>query len=90
MAKHGKKFTKAAALVDSKKSYTLADACKLVTTAKFAKFDESVDIAINLGVDPRHADQAVRGAIKLPNGTGKNVRVAVFAKGPKVAEAEEV
>lgn len=88
MAKHGKKFTKAKSQVDSEKNYSLADACKLVTTLKFAKFDESVDVCVKLGVDPRHADQVVRGALKLPNGTGKSVRVAVFAKGAKATEAE--
>jgi large subunit ribosomal protein L1 len=62
---------------------------QLVRECKTSKFDESVDVAINLGVDPKHADQMVRGAVVLPNGTGKSVRVAVFAKGPKAKEAED-
>lgn len=88
MAKHGKKFLKASQAVDSNKTYALSDACEMVSKLKFSKFDESVDMAVCLGVDPRHADQVVRGAIQLPHGTGKTVRVCVFAKGPKVAEAE--
>lgn len=89
MTKSGKKFRAAAQKVDSQARYSLADACNLVKEAKVAKFDESVDMAINLGVDPRHADQLVRGAVVLPHGTGKTIRVAVFAKGPKAAEAKE-
>ncbi len=89
MAKIGKKFVAASKKVDAGKRYGLSDACALVKDTKTAKFDESVDIAMNLGVDPKHADQNVRGAVALPHGTGKTVRIAVFAKGPKAKEAEE-
>ena len=89
MAKLGKKRKEAFAKVDRNKRYTIKEAVSLVKDCKTSKFDESVDVAMNLGVDPRHADQMVRGAVVLPNGTGKSVRVAVFAKGPKAAEAEE-
>jgi len=88
MAKQGKKFRQAAAKVDSTKRYSIDEAVALVRELKVAKFDESVDVAINLGVDPRHADQMVRGAVVLPHGTGKTVKVAVFAKGDKAKEAE--
>jgi len=87
--KLGKKRDAAFARVDREKRYELSDAIKLVKGCKTSKFDESVDVAINLGVDPRHADQMVRGAVVLPHGTGKDVRVAVFAKGPKATEAQE-
>lgn len=87
MAKN-KRYIKASKLVDSTKRYSLEDACKLVLQTANAKFDESIDVAINLGVDPKQSDQAVRGAIALPHGLGKNVRVVVFAKGPKEAEAK--
>ncbi len=87
MAKN-KRFIKASKLVDSSKKYSLEDACKLVIQTANAKFDESIDVSINLGVDPKQSDQAVRGAIALPHGLGKNVRVIVFAKGPKEAEAK--
>jgi large subunit ribosomal protein L1 len=90
MAKHlGKKRKAAFARVDRLARYKLDDALGLVKGCKTTKFDESVDVSINLGVDPRHADQMVRGAVVLPGGTGKSVRVAVFAKGPKATEAEE-
>ncbi|MFO7157283.1 MAG: 50S ribosomal protein L1 [Pseudomonadota bacterium] len=89
MAKHGKKYRAVAEKVDRTKRYTLEEAVQLVRELKVAKFDESVDVAVNLGVDPRHADQMVRGAVVLPHGTGKTVRVAVFAKGDKAKEAEE-
>lgn len=85
----GKKYREAAKKVNSNLRYTLADATKLVKETKVAKFDESVDVAVLLGVDPRQADQNIRGAVTLPNGTGKTVRVAVFAKGAKAKEAEE-
>ena len=89
MGQHGKKFRNASAKVDRSKRYTIDEACKLVPDTKVAKFDESVDIAVRLGVDPKHADQMVRGAVVLPNGIGKTVRVAVFAKGEKEREARE-
>lgn len=87
MAKN-KRYTKVSKLVDSTKRYNLDEACKLVMQTATAKFDESIDVAVNLGVDPKQSDQAVRGAIALPHGLGKNVRVIVFAKGPKEAEAK--
>jgi large subunit ribosomal protein L1 len=74
--------------VDNTKKYALNDAVALVKELKSAKFDETVDLALNLNVDPRHADQMIRGAVVLPNGTGKTVRVAVFAKGTKMDEAK--
>ncbi len=74
--------------VDTSKNYTTTEASEVVKTLKSAKFDETVEIAMNLNVDPRHADQMVRGAIVLPHGTGKTVRVAVFAKGAKADEAK--
>jgi large subunit ribosomal protein L1 len=83
----GKKYKSAAAKVDRSKKYLLEDACKLLPETKVAKFDESVDIAVRLGVDPKHADQMVRGAVVLPHGTGKSQRVAVVAKGDKANEA---
>jgi large subunit ribosomal protein L1 len=86
MAKN-KRLTAAAALVDSSKAYSLADAIKLVKSTAKAKFDETVEMSMNLGIDPRHADQMVRGLTSLPNGTGKNVRIGVFARGPKAEEA---
>jgi len=83
----GKKFKSASALVERSRRYSLEDACKLLPQTKVAKFDESVDIAVRLGVDPKHADQMVRGAVVLPHGTGKSQRVAVVAKGDKANEA---
>ncbi len=77
------------ALIDRAKSYTVAEAVEIVKKAPAAKFDESVDLSLRLGVDPKHADQMVRGAIVLPHGIGKAVRVAVFAKGDKEREARE-
>ncbi|WP_373049577.1 50S ribosomal protein L1 [Vulgatibacter sp.] len=88
MAKMGKKYRKIADKVDRNKRYSVEEGVALVRELKVAKFDESVDVAINLGVDPRHADQMVRGAVVLPHGTGKTVKVAVFAKGDKAKEAE--
>ena len=79
--KHGKKYVESAKLVDKTKLYEVAEALELATKTASAKFDETVEIHIRLGVDSRHADQQVRGAVVLPNGTGKSVRVAVFAKG---------
>jgi len=84
----GKKRTASFARVDRTKRYKVDEAVKLVKGCKTTKFDETVDIAINLSVDPRHADQMVRGAVVLPAGTGKTVRVAVFAKGGKAEEAK--
>jgi len=75
--------------IDTNKTYTIEEATALVKDLKSAKFDETVELALKLGVDPRHADQMVRGAVVLPHGTGKNVRVAVFAKGAKADEAKE-
>ncbi|GMV39264.1 MAG: 50S ribosomal protein L1 [Myxococcales bacterium] len=89
MPSHGKKFRAQAQMVDRLKLYTLEEAMQLVAKTGYAKFDESVDVAVRLGVNPRHADQMVRGACVLPHGTGKTVRVVVFAKGDKVREAEE-
>lgn len=77
------------ALVDRDKRYELLEACALIKQAATAKFDETVDIAVRLGVNPRHADQMVRGAVVLPHGTGQSVRIAVFAKGDKAKEAQE-
>jgi large subunit ribosomal protein L1 len=88
MAKISKRFKKAIEGVDGEKFYAVEEAVKLVKGRATAKFDETIEIAINLGVDPRHADQMVRGVVTLPNGTGRNQRVAVFAKGPKADEAK--
>src|SRR5690554_6154342 len=84
----GKRIQKAREAVERTKLYSVDDAVKLVKSASSAKFDESVEIAMNLGVDPKHADQMVRGVVNLPNGTGRSVRVAVFARGPKADEAK--
>jgi large subunit ribosomal protein L1 len=89
MKTRGKKHTEAAGKVDRGKRYSLDEACSLVKAAGFAKFDETVDLAVRLGVNPKHADQMVRGALVLPHGVGKSVRVLVFARGEKVAEAEQ-
>ncbi|HEY3352020.1 MAG TPA: 50S ribosomal protein L1 [Polyangia bacterium] len=90
MAHIGKKFTAALAKVDRMKRYTVEQACALVPETKISqKYDETVDMAVRLGVNPKHADQMVRGAVVLPHGTGKKVRVAVFAKGDKAREATE-
>ncbi len=87
MAKPGKRFRAAKEAVEVDKAYALDEAITALKSGEGTKFDESVDIAINLGVDPRHADQMVRGAIVLPHGVGKSVRVLVFAKGEKESEA---
>jgi large subunit ribosomal protein L1 len=84
----GKKFRASAAKIDRARQYPIADAVALVKGASFAKFDETVDVAVNLGVDPRHADQVVRGTVVLPHGTGKPVRVLVVTQGDRVREAE--
>lgn len=89
MAKSGKKYRAAAAKIDREKLYSLDDACKLVKDSTFTKFDATVDLAINLGVDPRQADQNVRGATPLPHGLGKAVRIVVFAKGEALAKAKD-
>jgi large subunit ribosomal protein L1 len=91
MANQGKKFRAAAAKIDNNKRYNLDETFKLLketATLRAAKYDMSVDVAINLGVDPKHADQMVRGAVVLPHGTGKTKKVAVFAKGDRAKEAE--
>jgi len=85
----GKKYAEAKTKVDREAEYALADSVKLVREAAYAGFDETVDLAFRLGVDPRHADQMVRGSVVLPHGTGKAVRVLVLTKGEKVREAEE-
>jgi large subunit ribosomal protein L1 len=85
----GKRLTNSRKKIDTTKKYTVADAFKLVVESATAKFDESVDVAIRLGVDPKQGDQQVRGAIAVPHGLGKKVRVVVFAKGPKEKEAKD-
>lgn len=87
--KHGKKYTASAAMVDRTKFYDSNEAMDLAVKTKTAKFDETVEVHVRLGVDSRHADQQVRGAVVLPNGTGKTVRVLVLTKGDKVAAAQE-
>jgi large subunit ribosomal protein L1 len=89
MAKVSKNRAKVDELVDRTRKYSVEEAASLVKKAKFAKFDETVDIAVRLGVNPKHADQMVRGAIVLPHGTGQTVRVLVFARGEKDREARE-
>ena len=87
MPKHGKQYRKAAETIDRERHYDLPEAVDNILANKCAKFDESIDIAVRLGVDPRHADQMVRSSVILPHGTGKVVRVLVFAKGEKESEA---
>jgi len=87
MSKHGKRIRNAREAVERTKLYKLDEALKLVKTNAVAKFDETVELSINLGVDPKHADQMVRGVVNLPNGTGRTLRVAVFARGAKADEA---
>lgn len=89
MKKIGKKLSDARKKVNSEKRYALTDAAALLKEVSYTKFDGTVEVAMNLGVDPRHADQNVRGAVVLPHGLGKKVRVLVFAKGEKIKEAEE-
>ncbi len=86
---HDKRLTSAYSTFDRSKAYSLSEAIKLVRANAKAKFDETVEFSMNLGIDPRHADQMVRGLISLPNGTGKTLRVGVFARGPKAQEAQE-
>jgi large subunit ribosomal protein L1 len=89
MAKISKRYKKAVEGVEPEKAYEIDEAVKLVKGRATAKFDETIELAINLGVDPRHADQMVRGVVSLPNGTGRALRVAVFAKGAKADEAKK-
>ena len=89
MAKLGKRTRAAREAVAGKENLSVEEAVALIKSNASAKFDETVEISVNLGVDPRHADQMVRGVVGLPNGTGKDVRVAVFARGPKADEAKE-
>jgi large subunit ribosomal protein L1 len=89
MSKPGKRFRAAAETVEREKLYPIEDAVKLVKGGAKAKFDETIEIAMNLGVDPRHADQMVRGVCTLPNGSGRKLRVGVFAKGDKAEEAKK-
>ena len=89
MAKHGKRYRNKASGIAPTKMHNLADACAIVAGGSGVKFDETVELAVRLGVDPRHADQNVRGTVALPHGTGRSVRVAVFAKGDKAREARE-
>jgi large subunit ribosomal protein L1 len=89
MRKRGKKYIEATKQIDLNKGYDLVEALKCALGMSYASFDENVDVAVRLGVDPRHADQMVRGSVMLPNGTGKAVRVLVFAKGEKEKEAQE-
>ncbi len=88
MAKQGKRLKAAGAAIDRQRSYPLDEAVTTLKGVATAKFDETIELALNLGVDPRHADQMVRGVVNLPHGTGKAVRVAVFAKGDKAEEAK--
>ncbi len=89
MAKLPKRMQKSHAGIDGGKSFALDEAVKLVKERAIAKFDETIEVSMNLGVDPRHADQMVRGVCNLPNGSGRKVRVGVFAKGPKAEEAKK-
>jgi large subunit ribosomal protein L1 len=88
MAHISKRFKKAVEGVDAAKTYDVAEAVKLIKSRATAKFDETIELSINLGVDPKHADQMVRGVVSLPSGTGRSLRVAVFAKGAKAEEAK--
>jgi large subunit ribosomal protein L1 len=89
MPKRGKKYLESKKGVDSQKRYEFAEAVESAIKSSFAKFDETIDVAVRLGVDPRHADQMVRGTVVLPNGLGKEVKVLAFAKGEKESEAKE-
>lgn len=88
IGKHGKKYSDASVKIEKDRKYVVEDAFKLLSEVAYAKFDETVDVAFSLGVDPKHADQMVRGALVLPHGIGKSYRVAVLAKGDKAREAE--
>lgn len=89
MAREGKRIKAVKATVETGKAYSLTEAVSLVKGNAKSKFDETVEVALNLGVDPKHADQMVRGVVAMPNGIGKTLRVAVFAKGPKAEEAKK-
>ena len=89
MAKISKRYKKITDGLDRSKSYTVEEAVKLVKARALAKFDETIELSLNLGVDPKHADQMVRGVVSLPSGTGRSLRVAVFAKGAKAEEAKK-
>src|SRR5687768_5208475 len=89
MAREGKRLTAQREKIDREKTYSLEEACELVAATASAKFDETVDVVIRLGVDARKAEQSVRGSVPLPHGLGKNIRVAVFAKGDKIEEAKK-
>jgi large subunit ribosomal protein L1 len=89
MAKHGKKYRQATETIDRMERYTLPDAVKKALSAAYANFDETVDVSVKLGVNPKYSDQMVRGAVTLPHGLGKDVRVAAFCQGEKEAEAKE-
>lgn len=89
MAKRGKKYMKSKELLKEKEEFSLEEAVSLIKKIQFAKFDESVDVSIRLGVDPKHSDQVVRGTIVLPYGTGKTKKICVIASGEKITEAEE-
>jgi large subunit ribosomal protein L1 len=89
MPKHGKKYQQKASAIDPEVHYPMGTAMEMVKAASYVKFDESIDVAINLGVDPRHANQMVRGAVVLPAGLGKTIRVVVFAEGDKAQEARD-
>jgi large subunit ribosomal protein L1 len=89
MSKPGKRFRAARETIDRDRAYPIEEAVKLVKNGATAKFDETIEVAMNLGVDPRHADQMVRGVCQLPNGSGRKLKVAVFAKGPKAEEAKK-
>ena len=86
---HGKRYRSAAETVEAEKAYGVSEAIKLVKSNATSKFDETIEIAVNLGVDPKYADQMVRGMVSLPSGTGKDVRVAVFARDAKAEEAKK-
>src|SRR5262249_20693324 len=87
-AMSGKKYAEAHKTVDPNKKYNLREACDILSKMKLSKFDETIDVALRLGVDPKHSDQMVRGAVSLPHGLGKSVRILVFAKGEKEKEAQ--
>lgn len=87
MAKHGKKYKESVVKLEKSRKYSLEEGVSLVKEASYVKFDETVELAMRLGVDPKHSDQMIRGAVSLPHGTGRTIRVAVFAKGEKEKEA---